>query len=291
MWISEKDLPPNKTALFKNSSLPDSFFEFLKSVSFSYDKILVSFLDTRFKLTEPIFRKCFDLLGDDRQTSLRLVEPEEFLNLFNHMKDAISRFEKERFKTQKYSENKKLEMSPKTEEVSEKRKQESNYIESSRKLKYDVPLAKTLLPPGIINKIHKWQKGEVRGKRWKSFEPKTIFTGTAGGITGAVFGAVIGGPIGCVVGSVVGGVMGIIPTKQKFYTSPWSLKAIEKLENDFFALPTEVGVLHAFSFFGLKPSATNAEINQQYFELESNISKNDYLRLQVMMEVIRASRM
>lgn len=152
-----------------------------------------------------------------------------------------------------------------------------------------IALAATMLAYDVVKNIFEWRKGQISGKRClKNIIDSGVIiaSGTAGGIGGAALGTLVAGPVGGVIGGIIGGVL----------ASQLSQGLIDSLTQDLFDLPPDVAVENAYNFLGVSPSASNNEINRNYRRLalehhpDRGGNQDEFIKLQVMMEVIRASR-
>ncbi len=110
-----------------------------------------------------------------------------------------------------------------------------------------------------------WYRDEISGPDcakniWQ------LLAGSAGGATvGGVIGATVGGPAGAAAGAAVGGYMGYAFVNQCHYKFMCDL---------FESMNKEDATAMAFHFFGLSPSASNAEINEAYRQMEAEFKYN-----------------
>jgi DnaJ domain len=139
-----------------------------------------------------------------------------------------------------------------------------------------------------IKSLKQWWKGEISGKRCaKQVIDATVSfgAGLAGGVAGAAIGS-FAGPVGTLAGSVIGGLI----------TSTVAEKLIDWLTQKIFDLPKDVAVEKAYDFLGVKPSASNTEINAAFRRLclqyhpDKGGDQEKFIQLQSQMGLIKLHR-
>jgi hypothetical protein len=152
-----------------------------------------------------------------------------------------------------------------------------------------VALAAIHLGYEAIKNIRRWWNGEITGSRCvKNIMDAglTITAGVAGGMGGAALGS-LAGPIGTVVGGIVGGIV----------SSSVMNVVSDRMTQWLFGIPKEEALENAYTYLGVKMTASNHEINTAFRQLclkyhpdKPGGSNEEFHFLQLNMGVIKASR-
>jgi DnaJ domain len=151
-----------------------------------------------------------------------------------------------------------------------------------------VTLSAVYLSWEALLSLKQWWTGEISGKRCaKQIIDATLTLGASvgGGLAGAAIGSLVG-PVGSVAGALIGGLV----------ASYGAEKLTDWLTQKIFDLPKDVATEKAYDFLGLKPSASNSEINAAFRKLclmyhpDKGGNMEKFLQLQTMMGIIKLHR-
>jgi DnaJ domain len=151
-----------------------------------------------------------------------------------------------------------------------------------------VALSAVYLSWEAFQSIRQWWRGEISGKRCAKQvidATVTFAAGLGGGAGGAAIGS-LAGPVGSIAGALIGGLIVSITAE----------KCIDWLTQKIFDLPQDVAVERAYDYLGVKPSASNSDINAAFRRLcllyhpDKGGNKEKFFELQSNMSIIKLHR-
>jgi DnaJ domain len=151
-----------------------------------------------------------------------------------------------------------------------------------------VTLSAVYLGWEAFQSIRQWWCGKISGKRCAKQvidATVTLAAGLGGGVGGAAIGS-LAGPVGSIAGALIGGLIASITAE----------KLIDWLTQKIFDLPKDVAVERAYNYLGVRPSASNSDINAAFHRLcllhhpDKGGNKEKFFELQSNMSIIKLHR-